>query len=380
MTRVAVSKDVLQWAIERTQRPEEIEEKFPAFKEWVEGDLQPTLNQLSSFAKATRTPFGYFFLLEPPNVTLPIPYFRTIDNQVYTRLSADLIETVQTMQRRQAWLREYLIESGESPRPFVASVNLRTEIKDTADEIRSVLQIKGNWAKGHTTWTAALRELINRVDEAGILISISGIVGNNTRRKLSVEEFRGFVLVDEYAPLAFINGSDGKAAQMFTLAHELAHVWLGSSAAFDLRELRPADSDNELWANQVAAEFLVPENSLRQIWNTLRQKKDPFQAVARHFKVSEIVAARRALDLSYINRNQFLEFYRIYLSKQRSQGKKSKGGNFFASQNLRIGRRFGEAVVSAIHGGKLLYRDAYRLTGLHGKTFEKYSNILLGRE
>lgn len=379
MTRIAVNKDVLQWAFERTQMPEKIEEKFPAFKEWVDGDVQPTLNQLSSFAKTTRTPFGFFFLQELPNVTLPIPYFRTVDDQVHTHLSADLIETVQIMQRRQAWLREYLIENGGSPLSFVASVNLRTEIKSAANQIREVLEIHENWASNLPTWTDALKELRTKVDRAGILLSVSGIVGNNTRRKLSVEEFRGFVLVDEYAPLVFINGSDGKAAQMFTLAHELAHVWLGSSAAFDLKELGPAENDTERWANQVAAEFLVPENSLRKIWNTLQQKKDPFQAAARHFKVSEIVVARRALDLAYINRNQFVDFYHNYLSKDRSKQKKSTGGNFIASQNLRIGRRFGEAVVRAVQSEKLLYRDAYRLTGLHGETFEKYSNKLLGK-
>ncbi|GIV50096.1 MAG: hypothetical protein KatS3mg038_0617 [Candidatus Kapaibacterium sp.] len=131
-----------------------------------------------------------------------------------------------------------------------------------------------------------------KAEAAGILVVTSGVVGNNTQRKLSVEEFRGFVLVDEYAPLVFINSADGKAAQMFTLAHELAHVWVGESAAFDLRNLQPATNKLEQTCNRIAAEFLVPENSLRAFWSKAQQDPRPFQAIARHFKVSEIVAAR----------------------------------------------------------------------------------------
>jgi Zn-dependent peptidase ImmA (M78 family) len=117
-----------------------------------------------------------------------------------------------------------------------------------------------------------------------------------------VTEFRGFVLVDEYAPLVFINGADGKAAQMFTLAHELAHVWFGRSAAFDLRDLQPANERTELACNSVAAEFLVPKTELQRSWPTLQQDPEPFQAIARQFKVSALVGARRALDLQLISR------------------------------------------------------------------------------
>jgi Zn-dependent peptidase ImmA (M78 family) len=164
---------------------------------------------------------------------------------------------------------------------------------------------------------------------------------------------------------------------MFTLAHELAHLWLGSSAAFDLRELRPADDATERACNRIAAEFLIPEAELRQQWPEVRQNSDRFQRIARHFKVSEIVAVRRALDLNLIQNSDFREFYQRYLSDERRKASHgSSGGDFFASQNMRIGHRFGETVVRAAREGKLLYRDAYQLTGLYGSTFEKYAESL----
>jgi Zn-dependent peptidase ImmA (M78 family) len=214
------------------------------------------------------------------------------------------------------------------------------------------------------------------MEDAGILVVLSSIVGNNTRRKLDLTEFRGFVLIDEYAPLVFVNRSDGRAAQMFTLAHELAHIWIGSSAAFDLRELQPAKEETEIACNKVAAEFLVPTVELRQIWPSLRQEPEPFQAVARRFKVSELVAARRALDLELITKDEFIDFYRSYQERERHIAKSQEGGNFYATQSLRLSRRFAETVVHAVREGTLLYRDAYRLTGLYGRTFERYAKLL----
>jgi Zn-dependent peptidase ImmA (M78 family) len=164
---------------------------------------------------------------------------------------------------------------------------------------------------------------------------------------------------------------------MFTLAHELAHVYFGRSAAFDLRQMQPADDPIEQECNQVAAEFLVPEAKLHQIWPAVRRDPEAFQIIARQFKVSSLVAARRALDLGLIQREVFFDFYQAYQSDERRLAtRQAGGGNFFANQNLRIGRRFATAVARAIKEGKLLYSEAYRLTGLYGNTFDKYMKFL----
>lgn len=281
------------------------------------------------------------------------------------------------MERRQAWVREYLIDEGEEPLPFVRSAALDDQPASVAEEMRSILVLKQGWAAEHGTWSEALRELQKRMEAASVLVVVNGIVGNNTHRKLNPEEFRGFVLVDNYAPLVFVNGADAKAAQMFTLAHELAHLWLGSSAAFDLRELQPADDDTERACNRIAAEFLIPEHELRNSWPEARQYPNRFQVIARRFKVSELVAARRALDLTLIRKSEFHDFYRAYLEDARRRSSEGeRGGDFYASQNFRIGRRFAETVVRAAREGKLLYRDAYELTGLYGKAFDRYAESL----
>jgi Zn-dependent peptidase ImmA (M78 family) len=377
VTRIPVSSSVLRWAIERSGKASAVQRKFPKVREWERGESQPTLRQLEKLAKETATPLGYLFLPEPPEERLPIPHFRTLGDQPARRPSPDLLETVHTMERRQAWMREYLAGQGEEPLPFVRSAKIEEPPQQVARKMREALELPEAWAAGQRTWTEALGELRRRMEEVGIIVTASGIVGNNTRRKLDPTEFRGFVLVDEYAPLVFINGVDGKAAQMFTLAHELAHVWFGSSAAFDLRDMQPAPDRTEQACNRVAAEFLVPERELRQLWSSTQRDPEPFQTLARQFKVSVLVAARRALDLGLISRNKFLDFYRAYLEDERRRATaQSEGGNFYASQNLRLGRRFAETVVRATKEGKLLYREAYQLTGLYGKAFERYAEAL----
>ncbi len=378
MIRVAVAKSVLRWVLDRSELSEDdLQHKFPKIRQWFTGDSQPTLRQLESLAKATHTPPGFFFLEKPPEDRLPIPHFRTFGKASLKRTSPDLLETIQIMQRRQFWMHDFLIEQGQDRLPYVKSA-LPDETPDfVANRIRHTLGFDEVWAAGKRTWAEALRALREAMEDAGILVVVNGIVGNNTHRKLNPEEFRGFVLVDGYAPLVFVNGADGKAAQMFTLAHELAHVFFGSSAAFDLREMQPANEPTEQICNRVAAEFLIPERELRRIWDSIKDSAEPFQVIARHFKVSALVAARRTLDMELINKKDFLKFYRDYLKdERRTANRGSKRADFYATQNLRISKRFASTLIRAVKEGKALYSEAYRLTGLHGKTFDQYAASL----
>ncbi|MBI5407165.1 MAG: ImmA/IrrE family metallo-endopeptidase [Nitrospirae bacterium] len=382
ISRVAVREGVLRWAVNRAGlTPDDLQKKFPKIQQWVTGESQPTFRQLESLAKSTLTPLGFFFLPEPPEERLPIPHFRTLGGGTPDRPSPNLLDTVQMMQRRQSWMREFLIDQGQEPLPYVRSAQPEEQPTAIVNRLRRLLRFDEEWAAQQPTWTGALRALREAIEDAGILVVFNGIVDNNTHRKLDPGEFRGFVLVDEYAPLVFVNGSDGKAAQMFTLAHELAHVFLGSSAAFDLREMQPADDPIEQVCNRVAAEFLVPERRLREVWPSIQDDPNCFQTIARQFKVSVLVAARRTLDIGLIQKNMFLDFYRGYQQdERRAAARRPKGGDFFASQNLRVGRRFASAVVRAAGEGNLLYSEAYQLTGLYGKTFDRYAaSLRIGR-
>ena len=384
MTRIAVSGNVIQWAWERSGISlEKLEERFPRIRQWMDETHHPTLKQVEKLAKRTHTPLGYFFLTEPPEEKFPIPNFRTVTAKAVYHPSPDLLETVYIMQRRQAWAHEFLIEQGEQRLPFVGSAKISDNFNDVAKNIRIMLGLENGWAAQHPSWTHALQAFRLAIEKIGILVAGNGVVGNNTRRKLSVSEFRGFVLNDEYAPLIFVNAVDYKAAQMFTLAHEVAHVWFGSSAAFDLyRLMSPTNNATELACNRVAAEILIPESELRDFWPFVVEEDDPFQAIARRFRVSILVAARKAVDLELIKMPEFFDFYSDYVRNQdriKKERKKARGGDYYASQTTRIGRRFGAMVIGATKEGKLLYSDAYSLTGLNGNTFNSFAAKIFGK-
>ena len=381
MSTVAVSQDILLWALDRSGRTvEDVQLTFPKLHDWIAGVKQPTLRQLERFAKTMHTPLGFLFLAQPPEERLPIPHFRTAARERPGQPSPELLDTIHSMQLRQAWMRDEAKDQGQEPLQFVGSSHAGDEPVAVAQEMRRILGFSENWAGRERTWTDALQRLREAIEQASILVVVNGVVGNNTHRKLNTDEFRGFVLVDEYAPLVFVNNADSKAAQMFTLAHELVHVFFGSSAAFDLRQLMPAQDRMEQACNRVAAEFLVPESQLRQAWPTVEGERKPFQAVARRFKVSEIVAARRALDLGMVSKATFLEFYQDYRADERHKAKDvPRGGDFYANQKARVGNRFGAAVVRAVGEGRLGYSEAYRMTGLYGKTFEQFAHSLAMR-
>ncbi|MBV5326642.1 MAG: ImmA/IrrE family metallo-endopeptidase [Chlorobium sp.] len=380
--KVAVNAQVLEWALDRSLRRESLEQKFPKLSGWRDGDALPTFRQLHDFAKAAAVPFGYLLLQAPPVEQLPIANFRTVSGESGSGFSPELIDTIQAMQRRQVWMREYLIAEGHDRLPFVGSDRIDTDPVMIARNIRGVLGIDENWAANQPNWSNALSALIRLVELAGIMVISNGIVENNTHRKLDPQEFRGFVLVDDYAPLVFLNGADGKAARMFTLAHELAHIWIGVSAAFDLRELQPADNENERACNRIAAEFLVPSVVLAEVWPQVHGRDNPFQLLAKRFKVSEIVAARRLLDMGFIARAEFMKFYRAWQDQEQRLAKKAGddgGGDFYANQNIRIGNRFGDLLTRSVQAGTTLYTDAWRLTGLKKNTFQEYAQKIFGR-
>ena len=377
MSTISVNTELITWARERSGLSIEVlSKKFPKLSQWERGELKPTFNQLEELANKTYTPLGYFFLNEPPDEALNIPDYRTLGDKQISRPSPNLLETVQTMQQRQEWMRDFLMDEGENPLQFVGSANIKSDYTAVAKNMRMVLGLSEGWAEEHSNWIDALNELRNRIDNAGILFSRNGVVNNNNYRKLDVNEFRGFVLVDKYAPLIFVNGNDFEGAQLFTIAHELAHIWLGSSALFNLLQMQPYNNETEIFCNKVAAEFLVPEDEFKSAWHEAEHMDNPYKAVAAKFKVSIIVIARRALDLNLISRYVFFDFYRNYLDEMeifslQKKGKK-QGGNFYNTQNVRLGKKFANAVYVAVKEQRLLYTDAFRLTGLYGNTFDKY--------
>lgn len=372
--QITLQPAVLRWARERAgidaeQLADKMQVKPERVLDW-ERDGKISIALADRLAQRTYIALGLLYLTEPPKDLLPIPDFRARGNE--QQPSVNLLDTIYLMRRRQAWMREELIGEGARPLNFIGSYEIDGDPLQVAGAIRDALQLADDWTASISTWSDALGHLRSRAEDAGVMVVFNGVVGNNTSRKLDPDEFQGFALVDEYAPLVFVNNADFKAAQMFTLAHELAHLFVGETGVSSFEHLTFDSNTTERFCDQVAAEFLVPAVELRAFWPTTEQASDPYQSVARQFKVSSVVAARRARDLGLIDSIAFFKFYDEQRDKEwyNSQQSQASGGNFWNTPKWRIGTRFGTAIFRAVKEGRLLYREAYNLTGLKGETFE----------
>lgn len=365
--RVEVRPRVLEWARVRSGIDDEVwEQRFPRYAAWLAGQAAPTLKQLEDFARKTHTPVGFLFLEEPPVETVPIPDFRTISDRPVAAagevVSADLLDVIYACERRQEWYRDNQLLEGEPPLPFVGVANTTDAIDEVAGKMRQVFDWTTQSRAACRTSDAALTWLRERAEAAGVLVMISGIVGSNTHRTLDPQEFRGFALVDRYAAVVFVNGADSKAAQVFTLMHELAHLWLGETALSDLDPQSIRSNAVERWCNQVAVEFLVPMAEFRQRFDQRADLRAQVRPLAEHFRVSSQVILGRIREAGALTWDEYLT--ELDVERQRVAAflaDRGGGGNYYNTKPVQVSRRFACALIASAKEGRTPYTTAFRL-------------------
>lgn len=380
VVRVDVAPEVLRWAVRRSGWDEDTTvRRAPKLDVWLSQEERPTLKQLEKFANATHTPLGLLFLPEPPVEAVPIPDMRTLSNVGVQQPSADLLDTIYQCQQRQDWYREHALINGFDEVSFVGAATVEEPVEEVASEIRGALDFGLDERATFPNWEHALRQLIDRIEAVGVLVMVSGVVGSDPHRKLDPSEFRGFALADPLAPLIFVNRADTKAAQIFTLIHELAHIWLGGSALSDAAMTAKDGPKAELWCNQVAAEVLVPLHALVEEFQGV-VSVDELERLARTYRVSTLVILKRLFDAKALTWDEYIEVYEAekqrvmsFLDGRRSDG----GGNYYYTQPLRLSRSFSRAVIASALEGSTAYRDAYQLLGTKKHaTFENLAEEL----
>jgi len=309
-------------------------------------------------------PFGYLFLDEPPVEDVSLPDFRR--HPTPTDLSLDLRDVIADVLRKQDWYRDHRAERDEEPIDFVGRFTTGTAVNVVAGDIRSTLNFEAA-VRPESPADAFLRSFVARVEATGVLVMRNGVVRQATNRALQVEEFRGFSIADPMAPVIFVNNADSNAAQCFTLAHELAHIWIGrggiSDADVTIGEQGPGDIEE--FCNEVAGELLLPWAALSQRWS---QRSSVFEhwtnQVAREFHVSTVMVARQLWQHGAIDRQQFFDFYERERENWTSKQSVSTGGNYYLSAPIRNSRRLTESVLESVKASETSLREASRLLGV----------------
>ncbi len=382
---IPIAPELITWARTRSgQSREELEKRFPKLALWETGETVPTYRELEKLAAKTHTPLGNFFLPGAPTIELSVPDFRTVRNVKVAGPSPGLVETIAVCRARQEWFRDYAIANNLDPVVISGSLSRFDDVVVTGRTLRALLDFEVEDRSELSTLDEVYRHLAEKLDELGILVMKNGIVGLNTHRKLNPEEFRGFALFDEYAPLIFVNGADVKAGHIFTLCHELVHIAIGESALTnsptpELSLDEPLTDSIERWCNQVAAEILVPKNDLKSIFEREQSLSVEVHRLSRRYKASKYVILHSLKDAGQIDWQDFLAAYAELKDawgdapKARTKG----GGDFYRSQLVRLGRRLSTALVADTLEGRTLYADAYRLLGSKKPaTFERFAREL----
>lgn len=364
---IAFNPEALRWAVRRSGvSRKKLEKKFTDLPKWETDELRPTYAQAEKFAKEIHVPFIRLYM-PPPEESPLIPDFRVVGGKKRSRMSLELIDTIHACQNRQAWYRDFAVSNGMPKLKFVGSATISVPPTEAAEDMRRTLGFSMEARVKQRKNANAMQLLIRKMEEIGVLVMINGVVKNNNSRSLEVDEFRGFALSDEYAPVVFVNSRDAEVAQMFTLAHELAHIWLGSSGLTNMEfESKKKFPQEEIWCNAVAAELLVPEIELRKQYTDDGNIRASVSRLASAFGVSKRVILIRLLKTKLISKGLFeSECKSTQSTLSKAKGRKSGGGgNFHRTLAKRVGHRFASAIVSSTLEGTTLHRDALRLLGI----------------
>ena len=374
--RVNVAPAVLSWALDVTGADQEgLHRRFKVDK-WLNAEARPTLKQLQDFARAAGVPFGYLLLPLPPAWSLPVPDFREGFEGTPTP-SANLIAVLGQSQRRQEWYRDYALGLGAERLEFVGSAADLDPI-ETAARIRRALDFEVS--DRHGSWADTRKAMLKGFEALGGLTVATSMVDNNTRRSLDENEFRGFALVDDIAPLIFVNTHQTLNGQIFTLAHEFAHVWQGASGIGNEDPRTDGQSEIERWCNAVASEVLVPWADLESRHATVGSAPltEAVDALAHDFRCGTLVVLQ-ALHRTGVRRiDNYANAYDQEVARLRSLSAPSEGGgDHYNNQPSRVGERLSRALIADALEGRTSIEEAMRLMSMKSpSTFDEYARRL----
>ncbi|PJJ97717.1 hypothetical protein CO641_11875 [Lysobacteraceae bacterium NML91-0213] len=318
-----------------------------------------TVAQAEKLAKKARIPFGFLFLDEPPELIRPsIPDLRQVQDA--EPLSDAFYETLEDVLAKQHWLIEYLSEAGVSELPFVGRFagTERRNADEIAADMRRELGITDDDRRRSPDAASYFSALSAKAEAKGVLVFKTSYVKSNTRRPLSEKEFRGFAIAHKLVPLVFVNGRDAEVAAVFTLMHELAHIWLGVTGVSDVAPTKFGHPVERL-CNRVAASLLVPMDDFLARW----AGPQDVEKLAKYFRVSKLVIARRALDNKLVDQ-AFYDEVAANTQRIKSTGKPTA----LVTIPIRNSKKFTRTIVASAMSGQTLLRDAASLLNVKPDT------------
>lgn len=381
--RAYITPEILKWARETAKisldiAASKVNKTSDVLSKWETGESYPTIKQAEKLAKVYKRPFSIFFLPEIPKDFQPLQDFRKSDS---VKLTTASIFIMREIQQKQAWLKEVLIDEKQEKLDFVGKYTINDPVKSVAIDILKTLNI----TPGSYSESSAIKEWIKKAELNGIYISRTSFI--HSRLTIEKNELQGFAIADEYAPFIFINSKDWDAPQLFTLVHELVHLWIAATGIsneveFDNKKDKSKLHPIELFCNEVTANILMPSELIQNLDKiTFVNSKNVFKA-AKNIGVSSFALIVRASNLGIISRTKyntlrgqvqedFEKFLEKEAEKKAKQKKQSGGPNPYLLRLNKNSRLFTQFVLDAFKGGRVAPTQASLLLNTPVNKFNK---------
>jgi len=384
-----INPEVLQWARKTAKMTVEaaaakVNVKVERYISWELGENYPTIRQAQKLAHDFKRPFALFFFPRVPRDFQPLNDFRKAGS---TELRTGSVFIIREIQQKQAWISELNQESGEKPLSFVGKFSLQENPEEVAADILKTLSVDPSF---YPSGNNVIKEWIMAAEAQGIFVSRTSFI--HSRLKLDSQELQGFAIADAYAPFVFVNSDDWAAPQLFTLVHELAHLWIAETGISNDIEPDKLDRNKfhpvELFCNQVAAAALMPRLVVKEVVEAgLDFTYQQVISASKKLGVSSLALLVRFYHLGLLSLSQYTslkkqaEFgFQEFLKKEderKTKQKERKGGPdpYLLKQN-KNSRLFTQTVLDAFRGGIIEPTHASNLLNVQVNRFPKLESLI----
>ncbi len=344
---------------------------------WEKGAASPTYVQLERLAyEIYKRPLALFFFPEPPEEETPAESFRTLPQEEINLLEPRLLYLVRQAKVMRENLRELFDGVNPAKKQVCSDITIHSSdtISDVAKAVREYLGVGLNQQYALTTNDKALKYWRNVLEKHGVFVF---------KDAFKDDECSGFCLYDDVFPVIYINNSQAKIRQIFTLFHELAHL-LFKTGGIDLRHddfvqrMRGPNKRVEVFCNKFAGEFLVPTEDIKPRIRNHTIDDNLLTRLARKYSVSREVILRKCLDLNHITKitKAFYEAKVKEWNEERfTRGKPGPGGNPYYTKGAYLGPYYIETAFGKYYQGaisKTQLADYLGMKEAHVSTFEGY--------
>lgn len=385
--QIPVNPKVLRWARQTAgyNSIDDLVKKFDrkrvtsdVVNDWENGKSSPSYEQLERLAyEIYKRPLALFFFPEPPDEEVPKQSFRTLPQEEIDLMEPHLLYLIRQAKAMQENLRELFNRENPAKKHICADIIIRRSdsVSDIAKTVRKYLGVGLHKQYALKSNEEALKYWRDLLEEHGVFIF---------KDAFKDEGCSGFCLYDDAFPIVYLNNSQYKIRQIFTLFHELAHL-LFRTGGVDFRhndfvkKLRGENKHIEVFCNHFAGEFLVPTADIKPQIQNKKIDDALLSQLSKKFSVSREVILRKCLDLDYISQTFYETKVKEWEEARLERDSSDARGNYYQTHGAYLSGRYVETAFSKYYQGVISKSQLADYFGMKEANVSKFEGYVLNR-